>query len=133
MLIRLGQHALAVSRKDNLTAMGLPGGKVEPADDVKALVLGLSSGEAVAAARELEEETGLRVHPRRLVRVFERVDDDDGYTCTTYEAEWSDCCGTINTTEAGRVRWVDWAELIDGPFGKYNVVLMQTLGLSASS
>lgn len=129
MLIRLGQRVLAVSRKDNLTAMGLPGGKVDPADDVEALELGLLSGEAVAAARELKEETGLRVHPRRLVRVFERVDDDDGYTCTTYEVDWMDCYGTINTTESGRVRWVDWAELVDGPFGKYNMVLMQTLGI----
>lgn len=129
VLVRRAGCVLAVSRKDDPTAMGLPGGKLDPADWCIAREIGLDPA-AVAASRELFEETGLHVSVFDLRRVFERgPDEDDGYITTTFEVDWADCSGTIHTKEAGRVRWVDWAELLMGPFGRYNRVLMQTLGI----
>ena len=118
----LVQHAgqvLAVSRKHDPTAMGLPGGKMDDADE----------DERAAAARELEEETGLRVDPRDLRPVFTHSADEQ-YTTTTFEVDWHDCAGPIRTTEAGRVRWVSWDVLLAGPFGRYNAMLMAELGIA---
>jgi len=105
-------QVLAVSRKDDPTAFGLPGGKVDPGED-----------SITAAARELQEETGLtatRLHP-----VFTRS-EHDGYTTTTFATEVT---GQINTPESGVVRWVDPEVLFAGPFGEYNRRLWRKLGL----
>ena len=122
VLLRRGGRVLAVSRKDDPTAMGLPGGKVDPEDGHE----GAPEALACAAARELQEETGLRVAPELLRWTFERA-EDDGFTTTTFEADWADVHGPIRTAEQGRVRWVTWEELLDGPFGEYNKQLLATI------
>lgn len=119
VLIRRGGKVLAVSRKDDMTAMGIPGGKVDPEDGAPGMIETL----ATAAARELREETGLSVPPNRLRFVYESQ-EDDGYTTTTFEALWSDVRGPIRTAEVGRVRWIDPSELITGPFGRYNADML---------
>jgi 8-oxo-dGTP pyrophosphatase MutT (NUDIX family) len=113
LIIRSDGKVLAVSRKYDKNAMGLPGGKVDPGETPE-----------LAAARELEEETGLTA--TRLNPVFSRV-DDDGYETTTFECDVDDV-DDIHTDEAGRVAWVTWEKLLDGPFGDYNLALKNTVG-----
>lgn len=106
-------RVLAVSRRDDPTAFGLPGGKVDPGET-----------SAEAAARELQEETGLVATD--LKPVFTRDGDGDGYTTTTFMGNVS---GQIDTSEEGVIRWVDREVLFAGPFGPYNRKLFQALGI----
>ena len=104
---------LAVSRKDNPNVWGLPGGKVDPAET-----------EEQAAARELQEETGLTA--KKLSRVFSA--DDGEYVTTTFACEAD---GEIDTDESGVIRWVEPAILFDpttSPFYGYNRALFKKLG-----
>lgn len=103
---------LAVSRKDDPTQMGLPGGKVDPYESP-----------IEAAGRELYEETGLQATGLR--QVFKHFDGD--CTCYTFIGKIS---GEINTEEAGVVRWVTPEELMRGPFGDYNRRLFNIVNIA---
>lgn len=104
---------LAVSRKDNPNAWGLPGGKVDPGENEKQ-----------AAARELQEETGLTA--KRLTQVFSQSAGE--YITTTFACEAQ---GQIDTDESGVIRWVEMNVLLEpstSPFSDYNKALFQRLG-----
>lgn len=107
-----GGTVLAVSRKDDPDAYGMPGGKLDPGETA-----------TQAATRELFEETGLRAVSLR--QVFVRH-EDDGFTTTTFICYVE---GEIRTSEAGIVKWVKPQELFNGPFGGYNRKLWIHLGL----
>lgn len=102
---------LAVSRKDDPTAFGLPGGKIDAGELPE-----------TAARRELEEETGLKAKSLNLVFVH---GDDNGYETWTYACVPE---GQIDTDETGVIRWVTPQKLIDGPFGDYMRRLFQHTG-----
>lgn len=107
---------LGVSRKDDLTAWGTPGGSVDPGETPEQ-----------AAARELEEETGLtaaKLHP-----VFSKR-DAQGFVTTTFACEVED--GEINTPESGIIRWIHPSVLANdasSPFAAYNRELFKALGI----
>jgi 8-oxo-dGTP pyrophosphatase MutT (NUDIX family) len=104
-------RVLAVSREDDPDAFGLPGGHVEAGESFKD-----------AAARELEEETGLQAE--QLSPVFVAFEGDK--LTATFEG---DIDGVFGTEEEGRIAWVKPDVLIEGPFGEYCKRLFDELGI----
>jgi 8-oxo-dGTP pyrophosphatase MutT (NUDIX family) len=102
---------LAVSRRDDPCAFGLPGGKVD-----------LGEEPAHAAARELKEETGLTLVDPRLVF----LSSDGDYLTYTFVGHVT---GRLATSETGVVKWVNKLTLLSGPFGDYNRRLLDHLRL----
>jgi 8-oxo-dGTP pyrophosphatase MutT (NUDIX family) len=96
---------LAVSRKNDFSQMGLPGGKVEYNETFEEAVV-----------RETMEETGLEVEI--VGHIFDRYDNN--FIGKTFLCVMKDPDAKIFTDEPVRVDWVEWKELFDGPFGEYN-------------
>lgn len=117
LIVSSDDRILAVSRRDDPTAFGMPGGKVDPGET-----------SAQAAARELREETGLEATD--LKPVF-RMKDRDGYVTTTFVCNVD---GDIDSDEEGVIRWVTADVLVDPsscPFVDYNVAMFRALGLDS--
>lgn len=108
-------RVLAVSRKHDPNAWGLPGGKVD-----------FGELPIEAARRECQEETGLKIIKIDPNPVLDHK-EDDGYRCLTFRAVVE---GEIDTDEAGIVRWIEPSKLTtDSPFSNYNRILLGRCGL----
>ncbi len=105
VLIR-NEKILSVSRKDDLTSFGLPGGKIDSNESSKA-----------AAARELLEETGIKINEEDLTLIYSG-NDSTGKLVDTYLAKDNE--QDPQQIEAGIIRWSTWDELCTGIFGDYN-------------
>lgn len=112
-----GQY-LGVSRKNNYTDFGFPGGKLNKNEIPRA-----------AACRELKEETGLYVTRLQLIDVsirhFPSHDGKPEADVRIYRFEaWTK--GELLSNEdliargEGIVKWCSREELVAGTFGKYN-------------
>lgn len=112
VLLRDGA-VLAVSRRDNPCAYGLPGGMIEPGETPEA-----------AAVRELEEETGFKVLAEVAVPVYDGL-AESGRLVRTYLVP--DPGGDIVQRGEGVVVWAGWPALITGPFGRYNAAMRSAL------
>lgn len=104
---------LAVSRRDDPSDFGLPGGTIEKGE-----------APAEAAARELREETGAVIDPASLRLVYARRG------CVTFEASLFHIKRVVRPRrgETGRIAWVEADDLLRGCFGKYNRKLLRALG-----
>lgn len=110
VLINEHKEVLCVSRKDDHTMMGLPGGKMDP-DDLT---------EIDAIVRETKEETGLNISNMQLIFATHK----NGKMGYTYLADYS---GEIHTDEPHIVKWGTFSDLIAGPFGKWNEQVYMSL------
>lgn len=112
------KRILGVSRKDDLNAFGLPGGKVEPGET-----------ELRGAVRELREETGIKLdwtwhRDFSFPEIFRR---EGGVTFRVETSQIYSIEGR-RPCELGRVAWVTPEQLMAGPFGDYNRRLLEHIG-----
>lgn len=110
VLVEYQGAILAVARRDDPNAWGLPGGKCD-----------LFESKEDAAKREFLEEVGTEVTISRPV-----------YTglCGEYEVTtfYGECdISKIKCGDAGRVALVGWGHILNGPFGNYNQRLKQVI------
>jgi len=110
VLINKDKQILGVSRKTDHKDFGLPGGKIDPEDK--------SPEEAIV--REVKEETGLDIYNIRLVFAMHKM----GLMGYTYLADYS---GEINTEEPHVVKWVEYKEVLNGSFGRWNKLVLESL------
>ena len=107
-----GTKILAVSRKDDPHAFGIPGGKVDPNESF-----------LDAAIRETLEETGYHVNVNKhsANNPF-IIEDGYGYIVHTFLATIDKNKPRLQTSEkeTGRVAYVTRDDLFNGPFSTYN-------------
>jgi ADP-ribose pyrophosphatase YjhB (NUDIX family) len=104
---------LLVSRKNDATAFGLPGGKVDPGETI-----------TEATIREVEEETGLKVvlHPEAIYETLcpGHAPPPVGQDYYAYAFVASSYSGELLTQESGVVKWGTWEDQESGSFAGYN-------------
>lgn len=114
MLVIRDGLILSISRRNDKTKYGLPGGKVDETD----------RSIAAAAVRETLEETS--IHVILTEHIFTRVepkvspDGEDFHTYCYYALAWE---GEPHNSEEGEVKWLTQAELTSpevGAFADYN-------------
>lgn len=110
-----GDKVLAVARRGTKSEWGLPGGKVEPNEDLKD-----------ALVREVQEEVNITLDKDKLTPIFTRIDHPFNVTTFLYSDIIDD---KPEQGDAGPVGWVSWDQLISGPFGEYNLALKKQLGI----
>jgi 8-oxo-dGTP pyrophosphatase MutT (NUDIX family) len=114
LIFRDNGKILGVSRKDDLSQMGLIGGKVDDGETREQALL-----------RETLEETGLRI--THYKKIFENIDGE--FNTFTYLCKVE---GEVTTSEKGVVKELTWKELFNGPFGEYNKALHESLQWGAT-
>jgi len=115
MLVIKDGLILGITRRNDRTKYGLPGGKFDPAAGDNHVM--------DAAIRETLEETGVVV--KACVQVYRRVELGDGptgedfYSTCYYATDWS---GEPRDSEEGSVKWLTPEEVTatKAAFGDYN-------------
>lgn len=123
-------RVLAVSRKDDHTQFGVPGGKVDPEDGSLAMPEFVGTVKR-AVARELGEEAGVRLPAEGFRIVHQGVcpggKDGIAYWQVTLTYDFDDDWVAETQPGEGVVAWVPWETLEGGPFGTYNRKLRAAL------
>lgn len=110
-----GDKVLAVAQRGTTHEWGLPGGKVEPGENLKE-----------ALVREVKEEAHITLDQNKLEPVFYRIDHPFFVTTYLYQGDVDEI---PEQGDAGPAGWVSWEDLLSGPFGEYNARLKHKLGL----
>lgn len=111
---------LSVSRKDDHSQLGLPGGKVDEGETPEQAII-----------RECLEETGIFVEITSE-NTFESMDGDYHVTCYLLERESEENIDFIvDENETGKVEFVDINKLLSaGPFIEYNKKALKYFGIN---
>jgi 8-oxo-dGTP pyrophosphatase MutT (NUDIX family) len=114
---------LVVPRKNDPTAFGLPGGKVDPSDgDLAPPTFGDTLRRA--AVRELREETGITLDPSQLEFFYQGVcpggADGVAYWMVTLKVRGELNLNPVPQSGEGAAQWGSWSMLLNGPFGGYS-------------
>lgn len=116
-------RVLAVSRKDDHAAFGLPGGKVDPDDGPLEAEHFLATVQRTVA-REVREETGVDLDPLGFRIVHQGVcpggADGRAFWQVILTYHHDDDWVAVTQPGEGVVAWVTWARLAAGPFGHFN-------------
>lgn len=108
LIINQDGYILSISRRNNKSLFGLPGGKLDT---------GIDFDTRDAAIREAQEETSVVI--KDCCFIFEKIDDDFMADCY-YATQWE---GEPKTNEEGEVRWLTAVQLTTtmAAFGEYNI------------
>jgi 8-oxo-dGTP pyrophosphatase MutT (NUDIX family) len=113
-VILKGDQVMGVARREDATEWGLPGGKVEPGEDLKE-----------ALVREVKEEANIFLDKDKLEHIYETEDGPYLAHAFLYHGSVPD----PEQGDAGPAEWISWDELLEGPFGEYNQAVKSLLGL----
>lgn len=103
---------LAIKRNNKPIGFGLIGGKSNK-----------DESDTDCLCREVKEECGLNIIAS--YKVFEDISQTGKFWVSTYIAFLD---GEIKSSDEGEIVWVSMQDLIDGPFGEYNLKLFRAMG-----
>ena len=112
-----GQEVLSVSRKDDHTKLGLPGGKAEEEETlINSLV------------REVQEELGVTLNRNKVEFLFQDWDSDFDTLTYVYSGDLGLPQKSWINSEGAKVEYVPASLLVDparSPFSEYNLKMFE--------